>query len=203
MSTKIYNAYRLRSRLDLWKFLRYVRRRAEQYARERIDAFADELHAAVDPTSRRFQELLPSHHCEWEVREHIAWDFLHQAYRKADASNVRSRVDLSLALTVREHEGRYYFIAYEGDGMRGALTDLLDRSLLVEDFHYQNSTDRPDEISEAEWERRRRTWDAMGAGDDAWWNYLTLEIVSPGSFWRLATQVRRWELHLTREERAS
>ena len=42
---------------------------------------------------------------------------------------------------------------------------LLDAGF--EDFHYQNSTDRPANISDDEWEQRRDTWDALLPGRTA------------------------------------
>lgn len=38
---------------------------------------------------------------------------------------------------------------------------------IIEDYHYQNSTDKPDEISSREWNKRLKDWDATGILDNA------------------------------------
>jgi len=35
----------------------------------------------------------------------------------------------------------------------------------AKDFHYQNSTDKPERISDKEWDNRRETWNRLNGGD--------------------------------------
>lgn len=53
----------------------------------------------------------------------------------------------------------------------------------IEDFHYQGQTDRPEEITEEEWENRRNIWDEIF---DKFWTFsevgLKYEIAGPKNF---------------------
>ena len=53
----------------------------------------------------------------------------------------------------------------------------------AEEFHYQDQTDRPEEITEEEWENRRNIWDEIF---DKFWTFsevgLKYEIVGPKDF---------------------
>jgi len=44
-------------------------------------------------------------------------------------------------------------------GFNGGLANVMKQPKYVKDFHYQNSTDKPDEIDGREWGRRRRFFD--------------------------------------------
>lgn len=65
--------------------------------------------------------------------------------------------------------------------------DALLSTGLFEDYHYQNSTDRPDTISAAEWQQRRSDWDSVANGDG---NFSHLPA------WRLSSlrETFSWEL---------
>lgn len=39
------------------------------------------------------------------------------------------------------------------------LQDIIENSLPLEDYHYQNQTDRPDYITARNWKQREKTWD--------------------------------------------
>lgn len=53
----------------------------------------------------------------------------------------------------------------------------------AEEFHYQDQTDRPEEITEEEWENRRNIWDKIF---DKFWTFsevgLKYEIIGPKDF---------------------
>lgn len=203
MSTKIYNAYKLRDPTKLWPFLRRLRPRVETAARAQLNKVADGLAAEVKPEALKEKVDSGDYHCEWEARKSIVWDFLDKAYRKADRLMVRTQLDFTVTLSVREHKGDYYLIAHEGDGMLGVLTGALIRSRSVVEYHYQDSTDRPEEIAEDDWRERQRTWSRiMGPHGEQWWDFLSLNIVCPGNWWRLCPQVERLRDHLLMEPNA-
>lgn len=57
---------------------------------------------------------------------------------------------------------------YDQSAYRNALLEMtneVDKPYFV-DYHYQNSADRPDEISEEAWNQRRKDWDVVCATDD-------------------------------------
>jgi hypothetical protein len=61
---------------------------------------------------------------------------------------------------------------------------FLRRHKALADFHYQNQTDRPSNISAQAWGARARTWDRL-LPDDCWQDKLELSIVSVEGWFRI------------------
>lgn len=49
---------------------------------------------------------------------------------------------------------------------RETIEKFVDKKI-IEDYHYQNSTDKPDKISSREWNKRLKDWDSTGILDNA------------------------------------
>jgi hypothetical protein len=192
MSTKVFNAFLLRDPSNLWPLLRDIRHRGEQAAKKRIDYLADGICSSLSAGSAEYVQAQKEgpELCDWEIRESITWSTLDDGYKQATVSTHRSAYDFDLSISVRENQGQIYLIAHEGDGMRNTIVPLLLEHPELVEYHYQNSTDRPDEIPENEWEERAQAWDQMAA-PDRWWDYLLLEIVCWGNWWRIRTQLDR------------
>lgn len=73
-------------------------------------------------------------------------------------SPYRSVFNFDAAVSVRHYEGQVYLRAHTD--LIGVL-DFLKRDNRLEDFHYQNSTDKPSRITQKAWEARRAVWDGM------------------------------------------
>lgn len=196
MSTKVYNAFVLTDSSQLWPVLRRIRIAAEKAARDRIDDLANLLSSRVSADSHAYKETRNKNlgSDDWEIREHVAWTQLDANYREVSTSLRRSPWDFDVSLSVREHQGNFYLIAHEGDGMRGTLVPVLEAQPELMDFHYQNCTDRPEEVPEDEWASRAAIWGAM-TEVDVWWDYLSLDIVCWGNWWRMRTQLDRLHQH--------
>lgn len=73
--------------------------------------------------------------------------------------NVQYHFDLNLCLY--PYEGKTYGVAFGADH----LIEMFLHLPQVNDFHYQNQTDQPENISDEEWAERGRIWDEiLGAG---------------------------------------
>jgi hypothetical protein len=69
-------------------------------------------------------------------------------------------VDWTCSWTFIPHRGVLLCLLFTE---RVELMEAWKKVHLVKDWHYQNSTDRPDEVSEEEWDRRAKDWhDALG-----------------------------------------
>lgn len=70
-----------------------------------------------------------------------------------------------LAFLRNPEDGSHYVIGPDKNTWRNVALDLADR-YGWEDYHYQNSTDKPDDVAEEDWEERKRVWDVLlpGAG---------------------------------------
>lgn len=97
-------------------------------------------------------------------------------------SAARNQWDLDACVTVRPFEGRFYLIPYYArESVLGNVLDFLPKAEGLEDFSYWDNVDPPTEVSESDWEERKRVWDAL-TPDAKWQEFLTLEVVSFGGW---------------------
>jgi hypothetical protein len=59
-------------------------------------------------------------------------------------------------------DGSVYLMVFGGHSV---ILNLLENFPELEDYHYQDQTDKTDDISDEEWEKRENTWDRL-IGDD-------------------------------------
>lgn len=179
MSTKIYNAYRVKSSVtDIWGFLRELQQRARFEAYERIQALVSNHSAALPADDAAFLRLKDAGWTETFAKEQVVWEILQQRHPVAENY---PKIDCNAQITVRELDGRFYLHAGWGEGVHGVF-DFLNTMPELEDYHYQNQTDRPEDISEAEWEERRLVWDTLY--DRNWSLGCVLDVVTPWNLFR-------------------
>lgn len=201
MSTKIYNAYRLKRGYRLWDVVEDVKRQATESVQTRLRGVLEELMAGVKTDSEAYQKKLKLYEHDYVARLDLASEFLQEGYREQLGSFARSPFHLDVSIAVKEYRGRYYFQAFNdwGSFLAGSL-DFLDQDPRFEDFHYQNSTDKPDAVSEREWAHRRKVWNAIMAKG---WNsrQLNLDVLSWDNFIYLNPQLEMVrEFHQKRKE---
>jgi hypothetical protein len=85
-----------------------------------------------------------------------------RGYLASQASNVRSPLDFDCSLTVYWYKGWGYLIPLIGDGYgwRGQCPFLKAGSTLT-NFSYWNNTDKPKNVSVADWAERERLWNEI------------------------------------------
>lgn len=190
MSTKIYDAYRLKDRERLWPVLREIRERAQQEVVTRLRAYYVTEMETLDPTCAAYTAARAEDPARNEVslRLSIAQDKLEEGFRKACTNLRRDYFDPDVTLAVTEHPTGFYFRAFcDPMSVLGGSLDFLRTHPELEDFHYQNSTDRPEDVSPDAWDERRRIWDEMATPPSGglFKDQLLLEISSWQSFWHL------------------
>lgn len=107
--------------------------------------------------------------------------WMEKRYAEQLQSQSRNPWYLDTSVTFRRYVGAYYLIPYcdRVSHVSGCL-DFLETLPDVEDYAYWNHTDRPNHVSEKDWDERSATWYHM-LDHDRWGHFLTLEVVSyPG-----------------------
>jgi hypothetical protein len=95
----------------------------------------------------------------YEVSQEVS-----ERYEKIKSSGIRDvDYDFYFEVVVIPHKGKQYLKVFFDDV--DIYSDLFEK--IGKDFHYQNCTDKPKDISEEEWERRMETWDEI-LGDNPW-----------------------------------
>lgn len=170
MSTKVYNAYRLKENVDLWDFLHDVRVQAVSIIQTKL---------------REFYDLIKEHPEYLEITEENPTycdisDAVRDKYGEQLSRLERNPYNLDVSLSVRRFENRYYIRAFSdkiaifGD----PLTFLRDDERL-ENYEYWNNTDRPEDVSDEDWKERERCWNEL---DKKRFDSLILDIVAYHNF---------------------
>lgn len=187
MSTKIYVAYRLRTGYLLWPVLRELRRKAEANAKKiltkaykaYLDLWAQDEAAAEEAIKtiryKRTRETLTFHDAAWYFR---------QKFREQSTSFEKNEFDLDVAVSVRYTGSRYILVPYPGSGYLSSCLNFMRRHPALEDYHYQNASDKPRHISEVRWRERARVWDKL-LDDGNFGDKLDLVISSSAGFERV------------------
>jgi hypothetical protein len=188
VSTKIWEAYRLREGYDLWDVLRDIRVRAEKNAKKVLLKLYDALIADAkrEPENRELLlgplALVPD---LTNFDRLTASRFVLDKYRAQTNQMDRGVWDLDVAVVVRRASRRkFLLIPYPGSGMLNGSLGFLRRYKALADYHYQNQSDRPWNIPAREWNERARTWAPL-LEDDRWQDKLVLDIVSVTSWHRI------------------
>lgn len=195
MSTKIYDAFRLKDRSRVWRVIEDIRDRGEREVVDRLRKYYRAFVDNIDPEDEKYKaerakdtERTEDAYPEYATRLHIAQTALREGFRKSLTSMQRDFFDPDVSIALTWHETGFYLRAFcDGVSLLGGALDFLKTHPDLEDFHYQNQADPPDDIDPEAYEARGRIWDEMSVppGSGILKNQLILEISSWGSFWRL------------------
>jgi len=183
MSLKVWRAYRLNRKRDLWKFTADTYRLGAEQVKERVHKLFVEFMQGLRLDSEEYQEALTLYKGhDKRARAFVVEKLFREGYKKASVSMERSFFDFDVSLTFREYGKHLYLIPYCSSMMRNVL-DFLDEDPRLSEYHYQNQTDKPERISDLEWARRAKVWHAL-TKEDRWPVYLSLEVSSYAAYHR-------------------
>lgn len=200
MSLKVWTAYKLLKASDLWPLVRDIRQQAAQEVQAKLREFYLQCAEAVLPDKPLYKAAfertvnnpyLVKLHGEDKLREYaaesarldVADKIITRGYRMSTTSPLRSVFNFDVSVTFREHRGSIYIIPYCEGIVRNVL-DFLAEDPRLRDYHYQNQTDRPEDISAREWRRRAAVWEPL-TDHNRWLDYLVLDICSWNGFWQI------------------
>lgn len=163
MSTKIYSGYRLpvMSMQELLTFCQSVRRKIKTGIREEFaKKIAGVCVSIVDAKAMNIPiGLYEQENFKVDEKDSIivnAKRYLDERIRASKKSPYRDvALDFGFSFTVHPLDDKILCIVYSG---QQALTKVWESFPEVQDYHYQNQTDQPEEISDKEWEQRSKDW---------------------------------------------
>jgi hypothetical protein len=190
---KIWVAYRVEDPSLLWDIVHDVRLRCTLEVKQALQKFYLDHLPAVINTSEPFQKCLKNHlehhspeDAEWLARAEIAHRLIQRCYRINTTSPRRSPYNFDVSVAFRGYKGGIYVIPH-CDWTLGKVLDFLSEDLRLTDYHFQTSTDKPDEIPEEAWEERREVWRGMDQ-EDRTKDVLVLDICK----WDIYYQLDPW-----------
>lgn len=152
MSTKIYNGYLLNvSFTELMPFLKKVKLSLESARTElALKIVARQVTSEVDD-----QFLGLTRPQEISIFKFTS-ALLDSAVKAQKSTSLLDGRDFSASVVLIPHQEKFLALFYDNNNPE--YLKLWQELKEVQDYHYQNSTDRPEEISAKEWEKRRKDW---------------------------------------------
>jgi hypothetical protein len=187
MSTKIWEAYRLKKDYDLWEVTTDLRHRAERNIKRSL---AKLYQALVEDAKKQPKDRVWFPHEQDLSNFSImrAHDHVLKAYRANFGLRERDTFDFDVSITIRRtlRGKRYLLIPYPGSsGITGNALHFMRKHEALEDYHFQDQSDQPDNISSREWHERGRTWAPL-LEDSRWRDIFLIEVLSVSNFWTVS-----------------
>lgn len=191
MSTKIYNAYRINKEIDILKLLKKAKNIAteyisndEQYLRiihtTTMFKIAEEI--KKNPKSKNYYSYTIDANKRNELDDIILIQILEKNTLSHDKLSFSTKLDCSVF-----YDSDYWYIKFfPNENIQYKIIDIIEKELSLEDYHYQNQTDIPENIDPEEYEKRGEKWDELTEESDG--NYMdgfVYEIFGPNQFGKL------------------
>lgn len=192
MSTKIYDAYRIKKSTDILSVLV----KGKQIATTVIandEKFLYQLHALSMVEASRTLEKNPEDHMAKRALkmndENVIdiWWF-EKVMGNAEKSLEHNPFDIYTSCSIFYDRNYWYIKFYPNYKFQYEIVDKLVEECGLEDYHYQNQCDPPEDISYAKYERRAKKWDILLAPDDNFRNGLQFTIFDAKEFSKLISK---------------
>lgn len=174
MSTKIWEAYEVRRGFDPWDAFVDIKRTARKNVKRSLLKLYKQLILSSDADYTDITDLAS------------ASRYVRKAYGATMATPIQVgnpwRLDVSL--TVRKSGRRYLLIPYNYVPWFPKALRFLTKHPALADFHYQNQSDRPENIDARTWNMRAKVW-ARVLDEPEWSDFLTIDIVTLDGFYKI------------------
>lgn len=192
MSTKVWTAYRLKKGVDLWDFACDVRQKAQKRCRAKLkEVITFHLERATQDEVLKARVFNSYYGPGWENMQppprlgpYAVGNWIRKGFREQTIKGEKDLLDLDVCVVFRKYKGRWLVVPYSGSGFFGKVLDFLKRDKRLEDYHYQNQSDKSARCSDAEWKARGEAWDYV-LEEERFDDKLVIEISTHGGFSRI------------------
>lgn len=166
MSMKVYDAYKVKDPKIVWPLLWKLKEQLRKDIGQLLRSHYWELMINIDPESEAYkkaaQNRTTSTGKDWVIRLDMAHEIVKEGYKKAVTQHQRDQYNLDVTIGVCPHKGQFYLRAFHDHAsiLRG-VTDSLAKHRGLTDFHFQNSSDKPRNVTRKAWDERERIWNEM------------------------------------------
>ena len=204
MSTKIWTAYRAQDQ-HFWYLVKGIAQDGKHGVQREMRKLYYQMMATVDLQSDKFKEHLVSVRknspelaepdairlarlfcCQW---------LLLTLFKKGGESELRTSTDPEVFVQFWRFGDHVYLIPH-ADGVLHKSLDFLKDFPHLEEYHYQNQTDKPSNISDYEWDKREEIWHTI-LEDKHYYGNVRLDICTSGLMahlepaWKIADELRK------------
>ena len=193
MSTVVPHAYKLRDPGQFWGLVTEIKVTSTARWRELTHTLFHELMGVVDAASEQYQK----HNAEVSnpkyreipamldklTRCRMAAETMEKGYQESSHTPKRHLFDLDASVVFYCFEENIYLRLFADMFVRDTF-DWKGKDERFIEYHYQNRSDRPDEVSEEDWVERGRVWNGIYP-DFRVPTQLVLEVSKYDMYWAL------------------
>lgn len=192
MSTKIFDAYRIKKSTNILSILVKGKEIASTiigndkdflYRIHALSTLAAIQAAEKNPDDRQAKRVL-------ELNEKNGVDiwWIEEQLIKAEKSLQYNPLDVYTSCSIFYDRKYWYVKFYPNSKIQYNIVDTIVKDFGLEDYHYQNQTDPPEDISYPAFERRAKKWDQLLAPDDNFRNGFQFTLFDAKEFGKLISR---------------
>lgn len=195
MSTKIYYGYRVSKKLDIKDILL----KCTEICKYKIAGDADMLY--LIHAYSVFLALKEKEKCE-KYGEQVSW-VINDILEENEKGKVSGFIDSWIRKKMKEAsiedqignpldvyftcavgwDRKYWYLKFFPNGYGNRFMEAIEEKCdVLEDFHYQNSTDPPEGMTWKEFDKRNKKWSEITAPDDSYRNMLSYTVFDAETF---------------------
>jgi hypothetical protein len=166
MSTKIYDAFRISKKNDIGDIITNMRLIATNIIANSVN-YLQTLHsmAIVQAIKNKDVDMFAMKAYEEITNNELSTFFeiwMLDLVKKSELSNERNMLDCSLK-AVCTFDDKYWYIKFfcNSEISRQMLNAIVLKHNELEDYHYQNQVDPPDNVTEVEYNKRGDKWNEL------------------------------------------
>lgn len=165
MSIKIYDAFRVSREKDIKGLIKQMRSIASDEVANSEDYLCS-IHAIASADALKNKDNNEAAMRAYEeVLENTFGLFIESwmlnLVKNAEKSLEKNILDCSLKAVCTFDDKYWYIKFFCNSGISRKMLNVISEKLELEDFHYQNQTDIPEEISQEEYDKRRDKWNEL------------------------------------------
>jgi hypothetical protein len=198
MGISVSSAYRLKKSKDFWPLVSDIQKVGTLKTKAALNEFFLGLMGAVEVTSEAYLKYRAEGLAEGPARARIAEKLMRDGYKASNVSSSRDPFDFNVWVSFRHFKRRIY--VFPGcDMMLRNVLDFLAEDPRLEEFWYDNRGDKPDELTQEEWNKRAKVWEKLAYAPE-YESALHLDVSKWDMWWKmnpymdqsLSSTIRGW-----------
>jgi hypothetical protein len=165
MSTKIYDAYRIPRDNDILTLLKSIKEKCIKVVSNDSNLLKRVHISIMGEAIKSLSEDEKNHKAKYFIDEHkrgyIDDLWVEETLDKFDKSPYKSRVSIGFLVSIFYDSDYWYLKFFANEVWQCEVLRSLEKDSILEDYHYQNQCDPPENVDYSEYESRSDKWDQL------------------------------------------
>lgn len=199
MSTKVYTAYKIRRSSNFWPVVHDTIINGRKSVKKILLNIYKNMISNTDIESEDYKKEFEKHLSlnkntnlvEALTKIEVVHNKLTKEYKNAHDSIYRSEYNFDVSVAFYPYKGDVYIRPF-CDMLMSKSLDFLNDDKRIREFRYWNNTDRPDDITDRQWNERAKVWDGIFKEYDIW-DMVSTDICTYDMFYKLSPRLELLE----------